>query len=96
MIGNQFEVKYFLIQKNVIISRHLDHVGLDKDENISKEKFLALNDFEVQNKDANEQDLWAGLKSLGFNYALELDMVCHQKIVSNFLDFSFFRCVHLV
>ena len=31
----------------------LEHVRLDRDENISKEKFLTLNDFEVQNKDTN-------------------------------------------
>jgi hypothetical protein len=49
---------------------------LDVDEIISKEKFLKLNDFEVQDPDTTEQDLWIGLKSVGFNYALELDMVC--------------------
>lgn len=49
---------------------------LDKDEHISKEKFLKLNDFEVQDPNTSEQDLWSGLKSIGFNYALELDMVC--------------------
>jgi hypothetical protein len=49
---------------------------LDVDENISKEKFLKLNDFEVQSRETTEQDLWTGLKSVGFNYALELDMMC--------------------
>jgi hypothetical protein len=49
---------------------------LDVDENISKEKFLKLNDYEVQDQDITEKDLWVGLKSLGFNYALELDMMC--------------------
>ncbi|CAF3533242.1 unnamed protein product [Rotaria socialis] len=51
-------------------------VGLDVDENISKDKFLKLNDFEVQDQDTSEQDLWIGLKSIGFNSALELDMMC--------------------
>ncbi|CAF2879999.1 unnamed protein product [Rotaria sp. Silwood2] len=53
-----------------------ENVGLDIDENVSKEKFLKLNGFEVQDEDTSEQDLWNGLKSLGFNYALELDMMC--------------------
>ncbi|CAF3931803.1 unnamed protein product [Rotaria sp. Silwood1] len=52
------------------------HVGLDVDENVSKEKFLKLNDLEVQDPYTSEQELWNGLKSLGFNYALELDMMC--------------------
>lgn len=52
------------------------NVHLDVDENISREKFIQLNDFEVQDKDTTEGDLWNGLKSLGFNYALELDMMC--------------------
>lgn len=55
---------------------NLDTVKLDRDENISKEKFLKLNDFEVQQPGTTEQDLWSGLNSVGFNYALELDMVC--------------------
>jgi len=49
---------------------------LDVNENISKEKFLKLNDFEVQDQSTSENDLWIALKSLGFNYALELDMMC--------------------
>ncbi|CAF1240094.1 unnamed protein product [Rotaria sordida] len=53
-----------------------EHVGLDVDENVSKEKFLKLNDFEVQDRGTSEQELWNGLKSIGFNYALELDMMC--------------------
>ncbi|CAF3451160.1 unnamed protein product [Rotaria sp. Silwood1] len=53
-----------------------ENVGLDIDENVSKDKFLKLNNFEVQDEDTSEQDLWNGLKSLGFNYALELDMMC--------------------
>ncbi len=63
---------------------------MDKDENISKEKFLILNDFEVQNKETTEQALWVGLNRLGFNYALELDMVGYQKISSNLLVLVFF------
>jgi len=55
---------------------NLETVNLDVDEIIAKEIFLRLNDFEVQDPDTTEQDLWMGLKSLGFNYALELDMVC--------------------
>lgn len=50
-------------------------MNLDVEENISREKFLKLNDLEVQDKDTSEADLWTGLKALGFNYALELDMV---------------------
>ncbi|CAF3911899.1 unnamed protein product, partial [Adineta steineri] len=53
-----------------------DHVSLDEGEGISKENFFKLNDFEVQDPDTTETDLWAGLKSIGFNYALELDMMC--------------------
>ncbi|CAF1508898.1 unnamed protein product, partial [Adineta steineri] len=53
-----------------------DHVRLDEGEGISKENFFKLNDFEVQDPDTTETDLWAGLKSIGFNYALELDMMC--------------------
>jgi hypothetical protein len=55
---------------------NLDTVKLDVDENISKEKFLKLNDLEVHDPDTSEKDLWIGLKSVGFNYALQLDMVC--------------------
>lgn len=53
----------------------LDAIGLDVDENVSKENFLKLNDFEVQEQDTTEHDLWTGLKSVGFNNALEIDMV---------------------
>jgi len=49
---------------------------LDVDENISREKFVQLNNFEVQDPDIPDVDLWKGLTALGFNYALELDMVC--------------------
>ncbi|CAF4352322.1 unnamed protein product, partial [Rotaria sordida] len=41
-----------------------EHVGLDVDENVSKEKFLKLNDFEVQDRGTSEQELWNGLKSI--------------------------------
>jgi hypothetical protein len=59
----------------------VEHIGLDSDENISKAKFLKLNDFEVQDPSTSEQDLWNGLKSIGFNSALELDMVCRRVIL---------------
>ena len=59
----------------------VEHIGLDSDENISKAKFLKLNDFEVQDPGTSEKDLWNGLKSIGFNYALELDMVCRQSML---------------
>jgi hypothetical protein len=55
---------------------YLENIRLDVDENISKTKFLELNNFEVQDQGTSEQDLWNGLRSIGFNYALELDMVC--------------------
>lgn len=69
-------------ESSFFIDYLLEHSHLDKDENISKEKFLKLNEFEVQDKDTTEQDLWTGLKSLGFNYALELDMVCYLFVSS--------------
>ncbi len=68
---------FYKFQTKMILSFYnLETVQLDVDEIISKEKFLRLNDFEVQDPDTTEQDLWIGLKSVGFNYALELDMVC--------------------
>jgi len=76
---------------------NLEHVHLDVDENISKEKFLKLNNFEVQSPDTTEKSLWEGLKTLGFNSALELDMVCIEKFFFlYFLKKIFFldRCVH--
>lgn len=77
MIGYLFEVRYPMIESLFFYPLYFsEHARLDKDENISKEKFLKLNDFEVQDKDTTEDDLWIGLKALGFNYALELDMVC--------------------
>jgi hypothetical protein len=72
---------------------NLESVHLDVDENISKEKFLKLNDIEVQSPETTETDLWSDLKTFGFNYALELDMVCVEKFF--FITFFFFdRCVH--
>jgi hypothetical protein len=55
---------------------NIEHAKLDTDEGISKAKFIELNKFEVQDQDTSEHDLWNGLKCIGFNYALELDMVC--------------------
>lgn len=75
----------------------LEHSHLDRDENISRDKFLKLNDFEVQNKDTTEQDLWTGLKSLGFNYELKIDMVCYLIFSLMRRDFLLLsRCVHLI
>ena len=34
-----------------------------------------MNDFEVKSEDTKDDDLWNGLKAVGFNSALELDMV---------------------
>ncbi|CAF0850580.1 unnamed protein product [Adineta ricciae] len=53
-----------------------ESVNLDVDENVSKEKFLKLNDYEIQEPETTEQELWIGLNSVGFNYAMELDMMC--------------------
>ena len=91
MIGCLFKVRYTMIESLFFYALYFsEHSRLDKDENISKEKFLKLNDFEVQDKNTTEDDLWTGLKAIGFNYALELDMVCC-------LTFSrIFECIFLV
>ncbi len=74
---------------------NLENVRLDVDENVSREKFLQLNDFEVQSPDTTEEDLWIGLNSIGFNHALELDMV-GLFFVNSFLYLEnlFSRCVN--
>ena len=53
----------------------VENLKLDVDESISKKKFLELNEFEVKGEETTEEDLWSGLRAVGFNYALELDMV---------------------
>ncbi|UJR30828.1 hypothetical protein I4U23_018345 [Adineta vaga] len=57
-----------------------DSIHLDVDENISMQKFIKLNNFEVQEPNTTEQELWSGLNSIGFNYAMELDMMCPFKL----------------
>jgi hypothetical protein len=74
---------------------NLESVRLDVDENVSREKFLQLNDVEVQSPDTTEEDLWNGLNCIGFNHALELDMVGLFFVNSLlYLENLFFRCVN--
>jgi hypothetical protein len=56
-------------------SHPAESINLDVDENISKKKFFDLNHYEVQNEQTSEVDLWNGLHAVGFNKALEIDMV---------------------
>ena len=65
--------------RNDLFRLDLESVNLDVDENVSKEKFLKLNDYEVQQPETTEQELWIGLNSVGFNYAMELDMVRYER-----------------
>lgn len=75
---------------------------MDVDENISKLKFIELNNLEVQDEDTTEKDLWTGLKSIGFNNALEIDMVCFNILcIQLYRDVSFmiaiiYRCANLI
>ncbi|CAF1005747.1 unnamed protein product [Didymodactylos carnosus] len=55
-------------------------LNLDIEQNISKEKFLKLNEMEVDDSDTSESELWKGVKSLGFDYSLNADQMCPYNI----------------
>ena len=75
--------------ENELNQNLLENLKLDVDESISKKKFLELNEFEVKGEETNEDDLWAGIKAIGFNYALELDMV--RAVQSEKPEMTYFR-----
>lgn len=53
----------------------LDLVGLKKSNELSKDNFLRLHEVEIENADANVDDMYQRLFNLGFNTALEIDQV---------------------
>ena len=54
-----------------------------------------MNEFEIQSEDTKEDDLWSGLKAVGFNGALELDMVSdtNVEVSLNVRNLHLIRCV---
>ena len=102
MIGRIFKV-FFLSSASNFFKNELtsESFQLDKEQNISKSKYLEMNTFEVENSETKDEDLWNGVKSVGFNGDLALDMVIHFEMkrfcsIDKKNQYFLLRCVHSI
>ena len=52
-----------------------EQVKLDKNDELSKEKFLELSKIEISHTEVDIKDIWERMQAIGFNKNLELDQV---------------------